>query len=42
MYTRNHGREWVKDLSKGARKVYKRANSKSRRQQDKREARKAE
>ena len=42
MYTRNRGREWVKDLSKGARKVYKRASSKTRRKEDKREARKAE
>ena len=39
MYTRNHGQQFVKTLTEGARKHYKRARSKTRRQQDKREAR---
>lgn len=37
MYNRDHGKEWIKDLTKGARKIYKRAHSKTRRQQDKKE-----
>ena len=39
MYNRDHGKEFVKTLTIYARKIYKRAHSKSRRQQDKREAR---
>lgn len=38
MYTRDHGQQFVKALTLGARKFYKRARSKVRRQQDKKEA----
>lgn len=37
MYTRDHGRQYVKSLTLGARKIYKRAFSKTRRNDDKRE-----
>ena len=36
MYTKNHGKGFLKSLTRGARKVYKGAASKVRRQQDKR------
>lgn len=39
MYTRDHGKTFVKMLTLGARKHYKRALSKTRRKQDKREVR---
>lgn len=39
MYNRDHGQQFVKSLTLGARKFYKRSHSKIRRQQDKRETR---
>ena len=39
MYTRDHGTTFVKSLTKGARRIYKRRHSKFLRQQDKREVR---
>lgn len=39
MYNRSHGQAYVKDLTSYARKIYKRAWSKVRRQADKRETR---
>lgn len=39
MYTRDHGKEWIKRLTPAGRRFYKRAWIKTRRKEDKREAR---